>query len=172
MLKLRTAGAALAVAAMLATASAAPAGQSSAGKVRSANAKYQRLAVAKKAGYGLLRDAKGIACIDNPGVGGMGVHYVKKALVGDGKVNLLTPEALVYDPDAKGHKRLVAIEYVVIKKDWDAHHSSRPKLYGRTFELIKADNRYGLPPFYELHAWLFKNNSRGMFNDWNPLVKC
>src|SRR4051794_37753419 len=170
---IRTIGTALAVAAVLATAAtAATAGQGDTGKARGATAKYQRLATAKKDGYGLLRDAKGIACIDNPGVGGMGVHYVRKTLVGDGKVDLLTPEALVYDPGTKGHKRLVAVEYVVIKKDWDAHHSAAPKLYGRSFESVGADNRYGLPPFYELHAWLFKKNSRGMFDDWNPQVKC
>jgi hypothetical protein len=168
----QTFGMGLALAALLGTAAAAPAGESSVSKARDATAKYQRLATAKKDGYGLLRDAKGIACIDNPGVGGMGVHYVKGALVKDDKVDLRRPEALVYDPDASGHKRLVAVEYVVFQKAWDANHSSRPKLYGRTFELVKAGNRYGLDPFYELHAWLYKHNSRGMFDDWNPQVKC
>jgi len=33
-------------------------------------------------------------------------------------------------------------------------------------------NRYGLPPFYELHAWLWKHNPAGMFDDWNPRVVC
>src|SRR3954470_9574713 len=149
---IRTIGTALAVAAVLATAAtAATAGQGDTGKARGATAKYQRLATAKKDGYGLLRDAKGIACIDKPGSGGMGVHYVKSALVGDGKVNLRTPEALVYDPGANGSKRLVAGEYVVFQKAWDANHSSPPKLYGRTFEPVAAGNRYGLDPFYELH---------------------
>jgi hypothetical protein len=31
---------------------------------------------------------------------------------------------------------------------------------------------YGLPPFYELHAWLWKFNPHGFFNDWNPRVHC
>ena len=38
--------------------------------------------------------------------------------------------------------------------------------------MIGTPNRYGLPPFYELHAWIWKHNPRGMFDDWNPLVSC
>jgi hypothetical protein len=37
---------------------------------------------------------------------------------------------------------------------------------------MPSPNRYGLPPFYELHAWVWKHNPSGMFNDWNPLVTC
>jgi hypothetical protein len=172
MLTTRNVGAGLAVIAVLASAAAAPAGETSASKARDATAKYRELATAKKDGYGLLRDAKGIACIDKPGVGGMGVHYVKSALVGDGKVALRRPEALVYDPDATGRKHLVALEYVVFQKAWDANHGSPPRLYGHRFMLVGAGNRYGLDPFYELHAWLWKKNPRGTFDDWNPRVKC
>ena len=28
------------------------------------------------------------------------------------------------------------------------------------------------PPFYELHVWAWKDNSHGMFVDWNPAVSC
>ena len=167
----RTIGA-LAVAALLATVAAAPAGTSSVTKARKATARFHKLGHAKKAGYGLLKDADGIACIDNPGVGGMGIHYVKGALVGDGKVDVRKPEALVYDPDAKGRLRLVALEYVVFQKDWDATHTDPPNLFGHDFELVEAGNRYGLDPFYELHAWVWKKNPRGLFDDWNPNVTC
>ena len=37
---------------------------------------------------------------------------------------------------------------------------------------MPAGNRYGLPPFYELHAWAWKHNPRGLFDDWNPRVSC
>lgn len=163
---------ACAATAVLATAAAAPAGQSAIAEVRKATASYRDLAVAKKDGYGLLRDAKGIACIDKPGVGGMGVHYVKGTFVGDGDVDALKPDVLVYDPQPNGTKRLVALEYVVFQNAWDANHSSPPKLFGRTFELVEAGNRYGLDPFYELHAWVWKKNPRGMYDDWNPRVSC
>jgi hypothetical protein len=45
-------------------------------------------------------------------------------------------------------------------------------LFGCEFELIEAVNRYGLPPFYELRAWIWMHSSSGMFDDWNPNVSC
>ena len=139
---------------------------------RAATAKFHKLQTAIGHGYGKLVDAQGIACIDNPGVGGMGIHYVSDALVGDAKVNATTPELLVYEPRKNGRLRLVALEYVVFQSAWDKEHKRPPKLFGRTFELTPAGNRYGLPPFYELHAWVWKHNPRGMFDDWNPRVSC
>jgi hypothetical protein len=123
-------------------------------------------------GYALLRDAAGIACIDMPGEGGMGIHYVNGDLVGDGEVRATTPEALVYEPDRHGRERLVALEYVVFQSTWDAVHSAPPELFGHEFVLVPAGNRYGLPPFYALHAWLWKHNPSGTFADWNPRVHC
>ena len=139
---------------------------------RKATEKFRKLAVAEHNGYGILKDAAGIACIDNPGVGGMGVHYVNGDLVGDGAVKATTPEALVYEPRPDGRLRLVALEYVVFQADWDAHHAKVPRLFGENFELVPDGNRYGLPAFYELHAWVFKHNPRGLFDDWNPRVTC
>ena len=51
---------------------------------------------------------------------------------------------------------------------WDATHARPPSLFGRNFALVGAGNRYGLPPFYQLHVWLWRPNPSGMFNDWNP----
>jgi hypothetical protein len=93
-------------------------------------------------------------------------------LVSDDVVNATTLELLVYEPTKDGRLRLVAAEYVVFQAAWDAHHSSPPRLYGRDFELVEAGNRYGLPAFYELHAWLWKHNPSGMFEDFNPNVTC
>ena len=138
------------------------------GAARAATARFH----AGHPGYSLLTDAAGITCIDNPGVGGMGIHYVNGDLVGDAEVNATTPEALVYEPQPNGRQRLVAAEYVVFQSQWDATHASPPQLFGREFELVPAGNRYGLPPFYELHAWLWKHNPAGMFEDWNPRVVC
>jgi hypothetical protein len=128
--------------------------------------------VAHAVGYGLFTDAAGIACIDLPGAGGMGIHYVNGALVADPSVDVRTPEALVYDPDDHGHLKLVAAEYIVDQAAWDATHSGPPSLFGEDFELAPAGNRFGLDPFYELHAWLWKPNTRGFFDDWNPRVVC
>jgi hypothetical protein len=166
------AAAALAVAAALAIAAPAVAGHADLKAARASTAGFHKLDRAMADGYGLFTDAQGIACIDHPDEGGMGIHYVKGALVGDGAVEAATPEALVYEPQPSGRLRLVAVEYVVFQDAWDAGHSWPPSLFGREFELIGAGNRYGLPPFYELHAWLWKHNPSGMFEDWNPRVSC
>ena len=141
-------------------------------KVRHVTAKYQNIGVAQRAGYALLVDKDSIACIDMPGMGAMGVHYVKGDLVGDGKVDALRPEAVVYEPAGHGKLRLVAVEYVVFKADWDAHHRTKPRLFGHKFDTTLSPNRYGLPAFYSLHAWIFKDNPAGTFAMWNPRVHC
>jgi hypothetical protein len=140
--------------------------------LRDATAKYQTLKTAKADGYGKFKDADGIACIENPPDGGMGVHFVNGDLVGDGEVLADSPEALVYQPTSDG-MRLVAVEYIVFRKAWRAEHpTGRPELYGQKFEAIGKDNRYGIPGFFELHVWAWKHNPSGLFNDWNPRVTC
>src|SRR5690242_8833496 len=147
---------------MTAAVTAASAHAATLDAVRHATAPYQQLNAAKAAGYGLLTDAAGIHCIVEPGMGAMGVHYVNGTLVGDDKVDALHPEAMVYQP-VPGHPlRLVAVEYVVFKAAWDATHKGRPHLFGQMFMLTKAGNRYGLPAFYSLHAWIWKHNPAGM----------
>ena len=47
-----------------------------------------------------------------------------------------------------------------------------PTLFGHEFHLVEAGNRYGLPAFYELHAWIWHHNPSGMFEDWNPHIDC
>ena len=138
-----------------------------------ATARFHHLNAAIDAGYGLLTDKDGITCIDNPGVGGMGIHYVNGPLVDDPAVRVTTAEALVYEPQPNGKLRLVALEYVVLQSAWEAAgNTGKPRLFGEDFELVPAGNRYGLPPFYELHAWVWKHNPRGLFDDWNPRVHC
>jgi hypothetical protein len=166
------AGALGAAAALVAAAAPAVASHADITAARAATAGYHKLDRAQADGYGLFTDAQGIACIDHADEGAMGIHYVKGALVGDGAVEAATPEALVYEPQRNGRLRLVAVEYVVFQDAWDAGHSSPPSLFGREFEPIGAGNRYGLPPFYALHAWLWKHNPSGMFADWNPRVTC
>lgn len=137
-----------------------------------ATVRYFDIATARKTGYAPLADAQGIQCIAQPGSGAMGVHYVRGDLVGDPSENPLTPEALVYEPVRGGGLRLVALEYVVIQSAWDATHSSPPSLFGHEFMAVDASNRYGLPPFYALHVWLWKFNPSGLFADYNPNVTC
>jgi hypothetical protein len=141
---------------------------------RQATRKFHSLATANKAGYARFKDKNGIACIAMPPMGAMGVHYVNGNLVGTPAVLLRHPEALVYAPE-HGHLRLAALEYLVLKSAWDKAHGKnapRPRLYGHRFNITRAPNRYGLPTFYSLHAWIWKHNPAGMFAMWNPSVHC
>lgn len=172
----------LALAAALAAALARPAAATSPGtlvqlgQAYAGTAKYLDVGRAVADGYGEFRDAAGIACIDKPGVGGMGIHYVGGG-VADIELDPATPEALVYEPDPHGRLRLVAVEYIVFQEAWDKVHKAPPSMFGQTFTLVPGGplpdgNRYGIPAFYELHAWLWKWNPRGLFDDWNPRVTC
>jgi hypothetical protein len=166
---------ALGVAALLAPL-AAPATAGPAHQVKVAKAATQgftHTAAAKKAGYGLLKDAAGIACIDMKGMGGMGIHYANPSLVPDGKIQVRHPEALVYRFAKNGHLRLAALEYLVLKADWRANHpTGRPELFGHRFNFTPAGNRFGLPAFFSLHAWLWYDNPAGTYTMWNPKVHC
>lgn len=132
--------------------------------VRAATAAYHDLAVAEAAGYGLFP-----GCFSDPS-GGMGIHYVDFASVGDGSVDPARPEALVYEPVAGGDMRLVAVEYVMIAASWQGQGT--PSVLGHPLTFVPAPNEFGLPDFYELHVWLWQPNPRGMFNEWNRSVSC
>jgi hypothetical protein len=136
---------------------------------RDATVRYSNVQAATRAGYGEFRDAKQIACIDLPGEGGMGIHYVNGGLVGDDVLDARNPEALVYEPHGR-HLRLVALEYIVFASAWTS--AAPPAMFGRTFDYVPAGNRYGLPPFWALHAWVFKRNPAGAVMAWNPRVSC
>ena len=155
---------------------AAPATASTAHEVRvarHATKDFTHTGAATKAGYGLLKDLDGIACIDMKGMGGMGVHYANPSLVPDGKIQLRHPEALVYRFAKNGHLRLAALEYLVLKSDWRANHpTGRPELFGHRFNFTPDGNRFGLPAYYSLHAWLWFDNPAGTYQMFNPKVYC
>ena len=63
-------------------------------------------------------------------------------------------------------------DFVVLAADWDTTHTSAPELSGQLFHFFEAPNRFGLPPFYALHVWAWKDNLNGTFTNWNPSVSC
>ncbi len=138
---------------------------------RRATARFHDLEVAQAAGHTVVvQDVFGATCIAQPGEGAMGVHYLNPALVDDA-VSATSPEALVYEPRKHGRLKLVALEYLVFQEAWDATHSEPPSLFGEEF-MLNNGSRYGLPPFYAHHAWIWKHNPSGMFAPWNPRVHC
>lgn len=162
-------GAAVALAAtmsLLAVSAASANGQAQLAGVRAATAQFHDLAAAREAGYGAF-----YTCTAEPGEGAMGQHFVNLSAVLDPDIDPLRPEALAYAPTDDGY-RLVAVEYLVFAADWDAAHEAPPSLFGQSFGLVGEGNRYGLPPFYELHAWIWQSNPSGMFYEWNPRIAC
>ena len=136
-------------------------------QLRKATAQFRRVSNAQAAGYAQFLD-----CIDEPGQGAMGIHFVNGDFVGDTVLNPQQPEALVYEPGEHGKLKLVALEYIVFQEAWDAQSSTPPMLFGQTFHLVSSPNRYGIPAFYELHVWAWKTNPSGTFYEWNPRVSC
>lgn len=150
---------------MAAAAIAAP-GDTLVSTVRQSTAVFSNVNEAHSAGYGLFH-----GCVSGPQEGAMGVHLVNGNLVGDGTLDATRPEALLYE-EKNGQMRLVAVEYVVIAEAWHAANEAPPVLMGQLFNYVGAPNRYGIPPFYELHVWAWKHNQNGVFADWNPAVSC
>jgi hypothetical protein len=140
-------------------------------EVRAATAQYHRHQVAVDEGFDLeLADQQGLTCIEDPGgAGAMGTHWVNLGEVLDGEIHVTEPEVLLYDMRAP-QPQLLGVEYVVFVDDWEG--GDPPTLFGHEFHLVGEGNRYGLPPFYELHAWIWQDNPNRMFEDWNPRIDC
>jgi hypothetical protein len=71
-----------------------------------------------------------------------------------------------------GSSKLVGVEWVVFQDKWDADNAAAPRLFGKPLTLVRSPNRYGIPAFYQIHAWIWKHNPGGEFSDWNPTVSC
>jgi hypothetical protein len=154
-------------------------GQSDVAGARNATAAFHELSAADAAGYSaLVADLAGITCIESAD-GGMGLHYLNPALASElfdaaavPAIDASTPELLVYAPGPSGQVRLVALEYLTLKASWDATHAAPPVLFGQSFDETAAGNRYGLPAFYSLHAWVWNPNPTDLFAPYNPNVSC
>jgi hypothetical protein len=135
-------------------------------EVRLATRDFHDVGAALAAGY-----SSAGSCVSGPEEGAMGVHFPNGILIGDGALDARRPEILVYEQRG-GRLRLLGVEYVVIADAWHAQNPGPPVLMGQHFHYVGSPNRYGLPPFYELHVWAWKHNPHGMFVDWNPRVSC
>jgi hypothetical protein len=135
--------------------------------VRDATRQFIDVNVATAAGYGPF-----LGCVSGPDHGAMGVHYVNGPLVMDGLLDASHPEALIYEP-SNGKLRLVGVEFIVDAATWLANHNNNPPaLEGQSFLLVGSPNRYGIPAFFELHVWAWRDNPNGSFVDWNDHVTC
>ena len=135
--------------------------------VRQATVPFLDVNNAVLAGYG-----PAFGCVSGPDHGAMGIHYVNGQLVGDGEIEVMHPEALIYEP-VGDKRRLVGVEYIVDAATWLANHNNMPpSLEGQDFQFVASPNRFHLADFFELHVWAWRDNPQGAFVDWNNQVTC
>ena len=130
------------------------------GQLRSVTARFHDVAVAEDAGYSVPLTG----CVTDATLGGMGFHVGKGKAI-DGTVDPLEPEVLLYEPQANGQRRLVAVEFVV-PYEFQPRNGPAPRLFGREFVPTDAFE------LWALHAWIWRDNPSGMFADFNPTVSC
>ncbi len=135
--------------------------------VRESTERFKDVSVAEAEGY-LLQ----FGCVAGDDAGAMGLHYVNAALVNSGVLDATRPQIVIYEPKPDGGRQLIGADFLLIKAAWDKKHQSPPELMGQLFHLFDSPNRFGLPAFYTLHVWAWKNNPNGAFVNWHPNVAC
>jgi hypothetical protein len=136
-------------------------------KVREVTARFKDVKVAEAEGYALT-----FGCVSGSDEGAMGLHYINFDLVKGGVIDVTHPQAIIYEPTSNGGAKLTGADYLVLADTWNKSHSSPPELMGQLFHLFDAPNRFGLPAFYTLHVWAWKENPNGAFVNWHPNVSC
>jgi hypothetical protein len=135
--------------------------------VREATERFKDVSVAEAEGYALQ-----FGCVTGPDAGAMGLHFVNGPLVGGGVLDARRPQIVIYEALPSGRLRLIGADYLVLADAWNATHSGPPELMGQLFHLFESPNRFGLPAFYTLHVWAWKDNPNGAFVNWHPNVSC
>lgn len=164
----------IAVLGALAAAAAAPAQAGSGGRdlagVRAATAGFHRIEVVEQADYQLGYIAPFVLahCIAHPTDGAMGFHYFNHDMIHDTVLDPLAPEGIVYAPGPDGRLQLAAVEWIVPVAAWHAAGNTEPPtVLGKEMHVLNPALGW-----YILHAWVWKHNPSGMFQDWNPNVSC
>ncbi|HEX9894598.1 MAG TPA: hypothetical protein VGA78_11780 [Gemmatimonadales bacterium] len=176
MLSVRLAGlAALLVVTALPATAQQPAVPPELAAVRTQLDKYRDPIVAVHDGY-----LSSVGCIEYPKgategsmkypAGGMGVHFLNFQYVGP-TLDPSKPQVLIYEPVGDS-LRLVAAEWFMPA---ELAGSSRPTVFGKALEGPMEGHQPLMPPgfhHYDLHVWLWKENSEGVFSPTNPAIRC
>ena len=102
----------------------------------------------------------------------MGMHFLNMPLINDGQ---MTYEARDRDLRTITEWRPAPHRcglYWYSPNGWNSTHSEPPQLMGQLFQLFETPNRFGLPAFYSLHVWAWKDSPTGAFVNWNANVSC
>jgi hypothetical protein len=163
-------------------------------RVREATERFRDVAIALAEGYvrdpmNICETAEVMGRRADEGV--MGIHFVRPDLLGltaprEGRVNgtgthtdFLTPAVLIYEPQSDGTLELVAVENLVFIEAWEAAgHRDPPSYLGVRYDRMvddpstPADEAHDFEPHYDLHVWLYRENPRGTFAQFNPAATC
>jgi len=138
--------------------------------VRQASTRYHDVNVALGDGF-----VQTPSCVQEPGLGGMGIHLINPVRIMDPTINLLEPEILLYLETEDGMK-LLGVEYMFPVGPPDAPVPGpappAPVLFGRPFDGPMLGHEPGQPPHYDLHVWVWQANPEGIFAPFNPNVSC
>ena len=135
--------------------------------VRESTERFKDVKVAENEGYALM-----FGCVSGPESGAMGLHYVNGQILSHNELDPTKPTIVIYEPQADGTLRLIGADFVVFADAWDKKNQGPPQLMGQLFHFFDSPNRFGLPPFYTLHVWAWKDNPNGAFVNWHPNVSC
>lgn len=176
-------------------ASSTPApGELALAEVRKATERFRDVDVALAEGY-IAEPTNTCEMADMMGhpraLGGMGIHYFRPDLLGitappnprvDGTgthVDFNLPSILIYDPQEDGSLELVAVENLVFIDAWTkAGNTEAPSFHGVAYDLMRddpateIDEAHGFEPHYDRHVWLYRENTNGVFAQFNPSVTC
>ena len=140
--------------------------------VRNATARFNDVSQAEREHYALL-----FGCVSGPDEGAMGLHFVNMDILEEvnktGVMDPTRPQIVLYEAQPNGTLKLTGADFLVFAEAWDAKHPGvTPQLLGQIFHYFDAPNRFGLPAFYTLHVWAWKQNPKGAFVNWHPNVSC
>ena len=135
--------------------------------VREATQRFRDVRVAEAEGYALK-----FGCVSGGEFGAMGLHYVNFPLVLDGELDPTRPEIVIYEPLPNGSLRLIGADFLVLASDWDSKNPAPPELMGQLLHLFESPNRFGLPAFYTLHVWAWKEKPTGTLSNRHARLSC
>jgi hypothetical protein len=162
--------------------------------VREATSRFRDVNVALAEGY--VREPADIChtaeMMGKPAeYGAMGIHFARMDLLGiagppDPRVNgtgthtdFRQPAVLLYEPQEDGSLELVAVENLVFIEAWyAAGHTAPPSFQGVPYDRMADDPNTALDeahefePHYDRHVWLYRENPKGMYAQFNPNVTC
>ena len=129
-------------------------------RLKTATRSFHQLDSAVAAGY-----PRTVAdCLVHEHHGAMGYHHLNRNNL-TRNIEIEKPQILLYERMPDSSYKLNGVEFILPYRLWP-RDSAAPKLLGQT--LHQEDNL----KFWYLHAWVWRDNSNGVFANFHPDVKC